>query len=36
MRCYRFGFTSPLEHEELGEDGDGLEPDGEGPEYLDV
>ena len=35
MRCYGFGFAGALEHEELGEDGDGFEPDGEGPEYLD-
>lgn len=28
------GLASTLEHEELGQDGDGLEPDGEGPEDL--
>ena len=31
---YCFGFAGALEHEELGEDGDGFEPDGEGPEDL--
>lgn len=35
MRCYGFGFAGALEHEELGEDGDGFEPDGEGPEDLE-
>ena len=34
MRCYGFGFAGSLQHEELGEDGDGFEPDGEGPEDL--
>ena len=28
------GFAGALEHEELWEDGDGFEPDGEGPEHL--
>jgi len=32
VRGYGFGFAGALEHEELGEDGDGFEPDGEGPE----
>ena len=36
MRCYGFGFAGALEHEELGEDGDGFEPDGESPEDLEV
>ena len=36
MRCYGFGFAGALEHEELGEDGDGFEPDGEGPEDLNM
>ena len=35
MCGYGFGFAGALEHEELGEDGDGFEPDGEGPEDLD-
>ena len=35
MRCYRFGFPGALKHEKLGEDGDGFEPDGECPEYLE-
>lgn len=26
VRCYRFGFSSPLKHEELGKNRDGLEP----------
>ncbi len=34
MCCYCFGFAGALEHEELWEDGDGFEPDGEGPEDL--
>ena len=32
--CDRFGFARALKHEELGEDGDGFEPDAEGPEDL--
>jgi hypothetical protein len=34
MGCYCFRFTSSLEHEELGEDGDSFKPDGERPEDL--
>lgn len=33
--CYGFGFAGALQHEELREDGDGFEPDGEGPEDLE-
>ncbi len=32
MRRDRFGFASFLDHEQLREDGHGLEVDGEGPE----
>lgn len=34
MRCNRFCFTGPLQHEELGQDSDRLEPDGECPHDL--
>jgi hypothetical protein len=34
MRRDRFGFTSPLQHEELWEDRNGLEPDRECPKHL--
>lgn len=30
----RLGATGALQHEELGQDGDALEPDAEGPEHL--
>lgn len=29
-----FGFAGALQHEELGQDGDGFEPDAEGPKHL--
>ena len=34
VRRDRFGLAGPLQHEELGQDGDGFEPDAEGPEDL--
>lgn len=34
VRCNRLGFASALEHEKLRENGDGFEPDGEGPKDL--
>lgn len=34
VRCDGIGLAGALQHEELREDGDGLEPDGEGPQHL--
>ena len=34
MCRYRFRFAGPLQHEELGEDGDRFQPDRESPKYL--
>ena len=34
MRGDGFGFAGALQHEELGQDGDGFEPNAEGPEDL--
>lgn len=34
MSRNRLGATGALQHEELGQDGDALEPDAEGPEHL--
>ncbi len=34
MRRDGIGLAGTLQHEELGEDGDGFEPDGEGPQHL--
>lgn len=34
MRGDRLGLSGPGQHEQLGEDGHALEPDGEGPQDL--
>lgn len=34
VRCDGIGLAGPLQHEELGENGDRFEPDGEGPKHL--